>query len=317
MGLYKPYIPTPEEVGSPRAEEHNIKTYTSFSQIGLKSSDFDSANLSANLMKIRLAMADFSQASLSGNRTHPFVRSLTDPIAEKFGLTFLDNHYFGINILKYGKLSIPIKTEVTIDHSTHPRIWFTISDYVTSDGVAEELVRPFNYLYHPDGYLLTSGGILSGTSLYNYGGYSRYFTNGSLTAIQHFTDGDKTKTRDIQVRDHYTALEQALKMQNTIDGSTNLYNIFGEHNKPSGSYNGTGSSTSRTIKTGGLSDVIEIHGNGYSMIVCPNGAICVNNAGTVTGIPATEIFFANGNLTITSDNAKFNGASQTYTWNVL
>lgn len=102
------------------------------------------------------------------------------------------------------------------------------------------------------------------------------------------------------------ALKQAFQV---ADGST-TYNIFGEHNKPSGSYTGNGSATSRTIDTGGIGDNCLVWGNGAIGVVCVSGA----QFGT-TLYP--ELKINNGNIIIAGTNSLFNANGKTYYYRVF
>lgn len=111
---------------------------------------------------------------------------------------------------------------------------------------------------------------------------------------------------------------RVLRLQKMVDGTATYYSIFGEHNKPDGSYTGNGSSTSRTIDTGGSGNVLLIcgGGTGYMALVTPAG--CIFKKGTTLSGASTGVAtFEDGVLTIKSTDACLNTSSKTYTYYVL
>lgn len=96
------------------------------------------------------------------------------------------------------------------------------------------------------------------------------------------------------------------------------YRIFGEHNKPTGTYIGNG--TNREISVGGIGSALLVYGtmpNGDSnaAIVTPVGLFSQSGAGTSFD---SSCKFVNGKLTITSAHYYINSSSGAeYTWVVL
>ena len=98
--------------------------------------------------------------------------------------------------------------------------------------------------------------------------------------------------------------------------NTNNYKIFGEHNKPSASYTGNGSATSRTIDTGGIGSIISLWSANGVCIVTPSGAFCKTGA-TVSALGDGECKFENGVLTIASKSSFVNANGANYIYQVL
>lgn len=99
----------------------------------------------------------------------------------------------------------------------------------------------------------------------------------------------------------------------------NRCRIFGEHNKPSGTYSGNGGS--QTIDTGGIGDVILVQltgsGGGFA-IVTKSGAIGkLNSNNSVFALADTEAKFIGGVLTLNSSNYALNRSGYGYNWQVL
>ena len=129
-----------------------------------------------------------------------------------------------------------------------------------------------------------------------------------------------TQVRDEDKDGNVAALVVRATSQKALfypDGSASR-EILHTGNKPSGSYTGNGSATSRTIDVGGIGSVLHVRGYGNSGIVMPSGAIFVPYTG---GAPVvfgnSEMAYANGKLTITSTNNAVNRSGETYTYEVL
>jgi hypothetical protein len=99
------------------------------------------------------------------------------------------------------------------------------------------------------------------------------------------------------------------------------YPLLHTGNKPSGSYTGNGSGTSRTISTGGMGDACIIYGSvpniGVVMsYVTWGGAIC-QQGGKVSGIAASEGRIIGGNITLNSTSNFLNVSGVKYIYQVL
>lgn len=100
----------------------------------------------------------------------------------------------------------------------------------------------------------------------------------------------------------------------------NSEKVFGEHNKPSGTYTGNGSATARTIATGGIGNLIVILNNttGGMILATPYGAF-----GATSGITNVEFYtydkfnFNSGALTIKTTDTLLNGSGHSYTYHVI
>ena len=116
--------------------------------------------------------------------------------------------------------------------------------------------------------------------------------------------------------------DKRIQLRGHVDGTLkwNNGNIFGEHNKPSGSYTGNGSATERKIATGGLGSVIAIFaGNGsYWGIASRHGGVFFPNVtnGTIKVFDGC-IYFYEGSLAMVSNSTVFNASGVTYNYQVL
>lgn len=114
---------------------------------------------------------------------------------------------------------------------------------------------------------------------------------------------------------------KVFRLQKVIDGQASYYNIFGEHNKPSGSYTGNGSSTERVINLGinvGDSEVLVLHSIHGSVIVTRANALALNGS-TSTSMPYSKVHLENekNGLVINSTDTALNQNGTTYYYRVL
>lgn len=109
---------------------------------------------------------------------------------------------------------------------------------------------------------------------------------------------------------------------NLFDGENNKeYTIFGEHNKPSGSYTGNGSSATRTIDIGGVGNILYITSPyGFGFVTADGGFFIQASYDTssyVVSYSSSYIKFVDGVLTIKTSNSYVNSSSYAYTYRVL
>lgn len=89
-------------------------------------------------------------------------------------------------------------------------------------------------------------------------------------------------------------------------------------NKPSGSYTGNGSATSRTVAVGGIGEVLTITSDTGMALVTNRGAICLNRqTGALSGLKSYEVNYQGGVLTIATSSDFVNKSSLGYWYQVL
>ena len=90
-------------------------------------------------------------------------------------------------------------------------------------------------------------------------------------------------------------------------------------NKPTGTYTGNGSATSRTVDTKGIGNAVLVTGaSSYAMLVTKVGGIGLSNNGdTPLLLSYAKCHFENGILTIATDSATVNANGGTYAYQVL
>lgn len=168
-----------------------------------------------------------------------------------------------------------------------------------------------------DGYLPITGGTITGSSLDLLGGYGRWQANDKQTLLT-ARNTETGTTRGIQIHNDTanTTLSGAYKFLNYDGNEWKYYNIFGEHNKPHGSYTGNGSETSRTINVGGIGDMLFIRSSKGCVLVTGRGSIAWNGS-TASSISTTYATFTSGVLTLKSTDEKLNYSGIEYTYVLL
>lgn len=100
-----------------------------------------------------------------------------------------------------------------------------------------------------------------------------------------------------------------------FDHNNKGYSIFGEHNKPTGTYTGNGSAEQRTINTGGIGRVVAIYSGARMAIATGGGTILADSSG-ITYINDCTIG-SDGNINMASSHSAINQSGQGYYYEVL
>lgn len=131
--------------------------------------------------------------------------------------------------------------------------------------------------------------------------------------------GDRNRYNALLIEgvDEYP-VQTAFRVARYDGGVYNSYPIFGENNKPFGSYTGNGSASKRTIDTKGIGRLLLVYkeGSDIAALVTPQGAL-VKNIGEADGTQAGSAFFVNGVFTIATTSAYFNQSGATYYYQVI
>lgn len=161
------------------------------------------------------------------------------------------------------------------------------------------------------GALPDTGGTLSGT-LGVLGGTG--VVTGGDTSISLLVKNGEVAQRSLSLN-YDMALKDALILTDFVGSET--YNVYGEHNKPSGSYVGNGDETVRTINIGGIGECLFVKSSLFFVFVTAKGAFCVQ-AGTKTETLASTVAkFENGVLTLALSSAWLNKNGSSYNYCVL
>lgn len=117
--------------------------------------------------------------------------------------------------------------------------------------------------------------------------------------------------------------DKRIELRGRVDGTLkwNNGNIFGEHNKPSGSYTGNGSSTTREVNIYSnvsiRNMILAIKGGGHLTLVSNAGVLCVSSTGTSMSVGVDKAMFNNGILTLKTNYDCLNKSGETYYYQVL
>lgn len=138
---------------------------------------------------------------------------------------------------------------------------------------------------------------------------------GSTNAVK-----DATFSRSLELfNSNYQAnVARALHIADSKGDETAYYLIHGEHNKPTGSYTGTGSADVRYIKTGGIGRIIVITSIKGTAILTTTGGLTFNSLG-VNGVidTAVKLNSTNGEIMLATTNMFFNEVDLVYTYQFL
>lgn len=112
-------------------------------------------------------------------------------------------------------------------------------------------------------------------------------------------------------------LKNAFFVSERISGVLKTYNIFGEHNKPSGSYTGNGSATSRNIDIGVNAGCVLInYGQGFAIVTRSIG-IYDKAGGTMGEVTYNMAHLEGNNIVLGTADSVLNGSGTSYTYRVL
>ena len=150
--------PTPADVGAAPQVDHNIKTYTSFAQLGLDDVNFKADDFSSNIVAITAAMPTKSVLMLA-NAGSNFQASLKAKILADLGITISTDINCIVTITKPGSTNNPRKIEVLVDSTGKKSIYTALLD-TTSGGVIK--LWPFIETYNGVGFLSLNGGNMAG-----------------------------------------------------------------------------------------------------------------------------------------------------------
>ncbi len=182
-----------------------------------------------------------------------------------------------------------------------------------------------------ESFLPTAGGTLTGDIAIQKESAPRIRLKTETGETSIYRNADSTKNYGLTIGDSATAggiaqlnmnaanpTNTALRLTLTPAGGTaKTYAIFGEHNKPTGTYTGGGST--KTVSVGGVGNMLLLYGNEMLALVTPTGAICkMYDSNTLYGLGASYLGFSGGKLTISGTaNANFNASGVTYNYQVL
>jgi len=299
----------------------------------LSDADMSETDFKSNLAAIHKVMSTRSILWFFLINTENFAKSISAQLNSDLGWN--PDVYWNIKIEKVDVDVLNLRANCTFHSDANPAAFREVSTVLRYRATGEHVLAKFVYSRHPDGFLPMSSGTLSGNlNIKKTTGdagvtFVREETNGQAWAIitsnayqmaVRKTYGDATNERRLYIYSHagQTNPINAIRFYDVTDGSGVLYNLFGDHNKPKGSYTGNGGSASRTISTGGIGSAIAIWSDNGLAIVTPAGAVKKTVTGTsASGVAQSGCTFENGVLTIASTDTCLNASGITYNYQVL
>lgn len=174
------------------------------------------------------------------------------------------------------------------------------------------------------GALPLTGGTLSGILVQN-GGHTIFDGSESFSSwCIPKNIGDADNRFNLTCYKH-ALISDRLILEDTTNGSTTQFRIFGEYNKPSGTYTGNGDATERVIVApmSSVYSVFVLYGDSWLGFVYAQGAVFISGT-TVKSFDKNAIrtIYDNTNpentgIKITSTDSMFNGNGKTYRYHML
>ena len=299
-------------------DEHQLKSYYGLNGLGLSNDDFNATDFTATVSTILNIMPNGSLFAIacSTNTAPNLISCISNKIKSDLGITY-GIVQATVIVKKWNNTAMPSEIEVIYD-SNHKKY-----ECVCETDSGTMVVSKFAEAFNPDGYLPLTGGTITGTLtlqrtqpiifmkddqsgrqalVYMYNGQF-YIRNASSDSADRIALLLNPETADIS---------QLIRLSSNVSEKPAMYNLFGEHNKPSGSYTGNGSSTDRTIQVGGSGDVLMIRKGFTCYFVTPDGIYYTGEEKSSTGTK-----FVDGVLTIFKNDDILNVSGQSYYYQVL
>lgn len=131
---------------------------------------------------------------------------------------------------------------------------------------------------------------------------------------------DNTSYLSLNLRHVYmkTQPDRILTLLSSEGGVGTEYKIFGDHNKPTQSYQGDGETATRTINVGGIGNMLLVVSDNGMALVTSAGAIWKPiNSSSINGVGKNECNYSGGVLTLNTNVSALNLFGSTYTCQVL
>ena len=171
-----------------------------------------------------------------------------------------------------------------------------------------------------DNYLPLTGGTLSGDLFFSNGyGMVGSDANQMLFITKQTIDDNANSRRLALLNDNSRSLIDSFLLLDVANGNTSIYRIFGEHNKPSGSYTGNGDATVREIITGSsISEFMIVKGNGFITLVTSGvGSISFRTDIGTINCHGDNMYCGDNLLVLKTANEAVNANGKTYEWYIL
>lgn len=165
------------------------------------------------------------------------------------------------------------------------------------------------------GALPIAGGTLTDKTLALYNGIARVIAGSKTIQLTAHEVADNFDNHTTLFLSQAQTLDKKIRLLTRISSTDTYYKLYGEHNKPSGSYDGNGSGTKRTMNISTVGSVLLLRSAKGVTLVTPEGALRMDSSYSWTS--SSSISFVNGVLTVYTTNNLFNGSGVTYYYEVV
>lgn len=168
------------------------------------------------------------------------------------------------------------------------------------------------------GALSEEGGTIHGTNLFFGDGHGSVGAISGFTVLGHYAEKYSEGADTAYISVSSAAPSAYPVMFNEVrDGETISCAIYGEHNKPSGSYTGNGSATERTIAVGGIGTKLTLYSMDDDSLLTVGASGAHGRVGnTLVNFGFSTIHYYSGQLVIASNVAGLNQSGKTYQYEV-
>lgn len=298
-------------------DEHQLKSYYGLNGLGLSNDDFNATDFTATVSTILNIMPNGSLFAIacSTNTAPNLISCISNKIESDLGITY-GIVQATVIVKKWNNTAMPSEIEVIYD-SNHKKY-----ECVCETDSGTMVVSKFAEAFNPDGYLPLTGGDLTGDLTISRATpavklkdtninrtLSAFVGSDGKIYFRNFVDANN-RTAFLLEPETGSDLTKLFRLQKMVEGEPNVYNVYGEHNKPSGSYAGISSSGERIVSVGGAGDVLLVRRGRACYFISADGYYSANtNYTTAT--------FVDGVLTIKSNDNILDNDGVTYYYTVL
>lgn len=299
-------------------------TYVTLDELGLTDDDMSATDFKSNVASI-LSVLPNTTVVVNPAQTANLTASLRAKLNEDLGLSIATAPP-RMRLTRFGGTNAPAKIEAVVDSTAYSQIFTALVDST----VSSVYLYPFVVSYDNSGFLQKRGGTLSGDLeiakdvprmiLAGTNGELRVSRGASYGVVQCKSTENDTVARQLRMypfADDATK-KNAMMFATNESGSYIQYYLLGTHNKPSGSYAGTGAADTQTIDVGAIGNAIMVWNNTGDRlsIVTPRGAICKNGT-TLSALSADECSYTDGVLTLATVSDFLNRSGYIYSYRAL
>jgi len=214
--------------------EHKIKTYTSYTKLGLTTADFAADDFLANAQKIYEKMPDYSELRMTCYNSNLATSIIKKINADLNGTWGTGNSL--ILCIKRTSKTYPAEINVMIDYTGSEKIYTCILNNYNNVFT----VSAFAVTYTPSGYVAKTGDTMSGNLTIEKSQPTLYLKDtGSGRQIKCYMENGVAYIRNVLDSNNRTTI--ALKpetddigtlvwVSTLVNGQLTSYNLFGEHN---------------------------------------------------------------------------------------